>query len=328
MKGKLLFCLIPLGMGFFPSFPDRLNRLLWALFSLCQTVVAVLSLYFYFQDFSQLNEAIGRNTTIDIIGRMSHIYFGFLLAFSVLVCGYMAWRFRPIWRNWERYVWMGIGLLNLLALHVLTSRTGLLVFYGGLVTVLLWPGRKGLQKGLLIAIIAVLISLPILSYQLLPSFRQRVDVSWYDLQQYQEGDENIGDYSLAMRLVAWETGYQIFRAHPLLGVGPGDLETEMIRSAPQSFPVEKLLKNPHNQYIETAAAFGIMGLLLLLWVMLYPLKQSWLQHLPLQITFLTMIAIGMLFESLFERQVGICLYSYFVYLLPNFHLSAPKEHSP
>lgn len=319
LKGKLLFCLIPFALGFFPHFPPLLHRVMWFLYSLCQTVVAAISLYFYYLDFEQQNVAIGRNATIDIIGNMSHIYFGFLLAFSVLICGYMAWRFRPVWWKGERMLWVGLGLLNLVALHILTSRTGLLVFYGGLGTLLIWAVQSRLKKWPLIALAALFLSLPFLSYQLLPSFRQRVDVTIYDFQQYKKAEANVADYSLAMRLIAWETGGRIFQEAPLTGVGSADLEVEMLRSAPESLPKEKLLDNPHNQYIETAASFGVPGLLLLLFILLYSLRKSWLSQDYLSLTFLVMVAIALLFESLFERQVGICLYCYFVYLLPNLH---------
>jgi hypothetical protein len=89
-------------------FSRRAYRGLWYAFILSQSVVAALSLTRYFLDFDQVNEAIAKNANIDIIGNMSHIYFGLLLAISVVLGIYLIWRFVPMISSGERWV---LGLI-------------------------------------------------------------------------------------------------------------------------------------------------------------------------------------------------------------------------
>jgi O-antigen ligase len=312
-------------LDFLQAFPKSSYRVLWFFFSLSQTVVALVSLFFYFRDFQEVNEAIGNNASIDIIGNMSHIYFGFMLAFSVLLCGYLFLRFVPIVGNWEKWVWASLTLVNLICLHILTSRTGLVTFYVGLLVLTLWFVVKNQKIWLIWLAGALFLILPVLSYQLIPSFRQRIDVSIWDVQQFYYESETVANYSLAMRLYAWKTGWELFLGHPWTGVGIADIEDEMIRSGIELFPKEKLLDNPHNQYIENAAAFGVIGLLWLGWILAYSLRKSLLRQASLSISFLAMYATGMVFESLLERQVGICLLCFFVYLLLDFQNTESQQ---
>ncbi|MEL6845980.1 MAG: hypothetical protein AAFP02_22450, partial [Bacteroidota bacterium] len=83
VKGKLLFCAIPLSLRGMLGFSVRQYRGIWYGFILSQSIVAGISLFRYWQNFEKVNEAIGKNANIDIIGNMSHIYFGLLLAVSV-----------------------------------------------------------------------------------------------------------------------------------------------------------------------------------------------------------------------------------------------------
>lgn len=318
LKGKLLFCFIPLALGGMMNFSQKLYRILWYAFILSQSVVAAISILRYFRDFEQVNEAISKNANIDIIGNMSHIYFGLLLAISVVLGIYLIWRFVPIYSRGERWVLALLTLLNVVFLHILTSRTGLLTFYMGLGSIGLWLSIKNRKIWPLAALMGLATIVPVLSYQLIPSFKTRVDVTIWDIQQYQPGSQIAADYSLASRIFAWQTAAQIFSDAPIFGVGIGDIENEMRERAPSQIPVEKRLSNPHNQYLEYAAAFGVLGLLWLGAIIFFPWNNPLFRKHWLAVAFLVMYATGMVFESLLERQVGICLFCFFIYLLPDF----------
>ncbi|MEM6344141.1 MAG: O-antigen ligase family protein [Bacteroidota bacterium] len=318
VKGKVLFCFIPLALGGMLDFSAKQYRGLWLVFMLCQTTVAGISLGRYFANFEQVNEAISKNANIDIIGNMSHIYFGLLLAISVVLGLYLVWRFKPIFSSGERWFIAVLSLINLIFLHILTSRTGLLTFYVGLLSIGLWYSLKNRKIWPIALLGSLMVLAPLLSYKLIPSFKTRVDVTIWDIQQYQPGSQIAADYSLASRIFAWQTALEIFKTNPLIGVGIADIEDEMISRAPEQIQKEKRLSNPHNQYLEYAAAFGILGLCWLALALYLPWNVLQLKNHWLGVAFLVMYATGMVFESLLERQVGICLFCFFIYLLTDF----------
>jgi O-antigen ligase len=60
------------------------------------------------------------------------------------------------------------------------------------------------------------------------------------------------------------TGLLMFRAHPLLGVGPGAFEVGLQRFGPQIFGLWDYVASAHNLYIHMAAETGLVGLAALL----------------------------------------------------------------
>ncbi|MEL7531058.1 MAG: O-antigen ligase family protein, partial [Bacteroidota bacterium] len=241
VKGKLPFCFIPLALGGMLHFSKKLYRLIWYAFILSQSIVASISLGLYYADFEQVNEAISKNANIDIIGNMSHIYFGLLLAISVVLGLYLFRRFVPIFSSGERWVIAFFTLLNIVFLHILTSRTGLLTFYVGLLSIGLWYSIKNRKIWPVALLMGLMLLAPLLSYRFIPSFKTRVDVSIWDIQQYQPGSQIAADYSLASRIFAWQTALDIFKTSPLYGVGIADIEDEMISRAPSQIQIEKRL---------------------------------------------------------------------------------------
>lgn len=318
VKGKLLFCAIPLSLGGMLGFSARQYRGIWYGFILSQSIVAGISLFRYWQNFEIVNEAISKNANIDIIGNMSHIYFGLLLAVSVMLGLYLWLNFRPIWGKWERTVILIISLLNIVFLHILTSRTGLLTFYAGLFSFGGWLSWRKRRIWPILVLLTIMVAAPLLSYRFIPSFKTRVDVTFWDIQQFQPGSQIAADYSLSSRIFAWQTAWEIFLDQPLRGTGIADIEDEMRAKAPEQIPMDKRLSNPHNQYLENAAAFGWLGIIWSLAIIFMAIKIPGFGKNWLAIVFLTMCTTGMVFESLLERQVGICLFCFFVYLLPDF----------
>ena len=71
--------------------------------------------------------------------------------------------------------------------------------------------------------------------------------------------------------------------------------------------------NAHNMFFETIISVGIIGLLLLLAYFVIPLV-LWIKTKRfdmLYFSFLIMIAFNMLFESVFEVQMGIIFFCFF-----------------
>ncbi|MDX1909751.1 MAG: O-antigen ligase family protein [Bacteroidia bacterium] len=319
IRQKLPFLILPLAFGVFPRFSQRQETLLWGGFILTQTVVALLSLVIAYQDYEGLIRIVTRNSNIDIVGSVSHIYFGLFLAFSALMSLWLGVKHQPVFFRYERHLFLVLGVLNLIFLHLLTSRTGLIVVYVSGISGIIYLIFKTLHRWLGVLLLAAVVVLPVLSYQYVPSFRTRVNVTRYDLQQYQIADRDLSGHSISLRLLAWEAALYVWEQHPILGTGIADVEQDMQAAythQPQRASPSSLLTTPHNQYLEYLAGFGILGIGMLLivnWVPLFISKQKSLSFLLL--LFVIGIGVAMLFESILERQAGMTFVALFMMLL-------------
>ena len=71
----------------------------------------------------------------------------------------------------------------------------------------------------------------------------------------------------------------------------------------------------HNQYLAIAVAFGLIGLALFLFVLLYPWFSSRNRHTYLSLVFLTIMLLSMFPEDTLETQAGAMLFAFFEALL-------------
>ena len=316
---KLPYLFIPLAFALLPAFSQKQKLILWVGYCLSQLAIALFTVAGYLQDWENNIEIVKKNSALQIYGGTNHIYFGVTLALAILI-GF------NLFMNWRTYfpkgsrLWALVYVLTaVFCLHSLTSRTGLVAFYGGfIVYALAFMLKKGQWKlGLLIILLFALV--PIVSYQLIPSFKYRVDVTLWDVEYSSNEGADLNYQSVGLRFKTWECCVDVWQENPLLGVGFGDMEAELFacyEAIELKADRSKWLASAHNQYLEQLVGGGIPGLLLLLTLFLIPLwrKKVWLKD-NLIIGFLALLAAGMLTESFLERQLGINLFLVMYFLL-------------
>lgn len=120
-------------------------------------------------------------------------------------------------------------------------------------------------------------------------------------------------HSVMQRLEFWKTGLEIFREHPFVGVGTGDVQQafdrqyEMMNSP---LPKEWRLR-AHNQYITFALTFGVGGLILFLSSLLYPYSDAKNRKNLLFSFFLLAASLSFLNEDTLETQAGATFFAFF-----------------
>ena len=119
----------------------------------------------------------------------------------------------------------------------------------------------------------------------------------------------------ALRIQKWKYTLQCYLQFPLVGTGAGDFQKELLNIYRQNdfVPGFDNRFNSHNQYLQTLATLGPLGLALLLACLFLPLRWHWEDRYWLGIATILLVAASMLTESLLERQKGI----YIVGLLAN-----------
>jgi len=124
---------------------------------------------------------------------------------------------------------------------------------------------------------------------------------------------NISGHSLSMRLYYWKAGWQVFKQHFLLGVGSGDVQVEMNKIfISEQYPLEaEWFKRPHNQFINEAAALGILGLTAFVALIFVPFYRLRKKSLTLYTIWWSVMLISFMFEDTLETQAGVACFTFF-----------------
>jgi len=123
------------------------------------------------------------------------------------------------------------------------------------------------------------------------------------------------------RLAAWQCGWELFKEHPVTGVGIGDKKDELFRVYREKqfqFAI-KTRKNVHNNYLDILYSMGFVSLLLFLagWIFL-PASRFIRNRDGLAILTILTLAFAMITENYFDRSIGAMLFPFLVCLFCSF----------
>lgn len=143
---------------------------------------------------------------------------------------------------------------------------------------------------------------------------------YYNYKAY--GDPN--DNSLFLRFEFWEAAAAIIYSNPLIGVGTGDVNQAYEKQYEKlnSKLEQRWRLRAHNQYLSMGVAFGIPGIILFLFALLYPPIRNKSFRSFYFITAFLLILISMLTEDTIETQIGATIFAFF---LSFFMFRQPKQ---
>jgi len=282
----------------------------WSVFFCISISSATLgSMINYWMNYAEINVLVLQSKNVPIIGGMHHITFSVYCAFAVFVSSYLA-------LNWKiKWAWI-LAFINILGLHIITARTGLVGFYFacGILGLIYIINNKPDPKYLLLAVTMVVI-LPLAAYQFIGSFHNRVLNTIEDIKVIR--DQKDANYqSMGMRIEATKTAFRIVKKHPLIGVGFSNLSEEMYAQYEEDksilYKENQIL--PHDQFIMEAAVHGIVGLVIIILFYLFPVFSNFNKLSPLFISLWALLFFASFFECLFNRQHGVILVSLFWFM--------------
>lgn len=193
---------------------------------------------------------------------------------------------------------------------LLNAKTGLIcltLILAGAFAYLVLIQKKYLQGG--VYFVTALILVGSLNWLAPLTFKR---FQWAVKVLFEEVEPDATESTLG-RLQVWPVTLELILENPLIGVGTGDIRDELERKY-QEKDLEGLMEsklNAHNQYLQTFAALGLIGFLILFLGLLFPAIHSIKQHKPIYLMFILIIAINSLTESILEVQDGIIFYAFF-----------------
>ena len=133
----------------------------------------------------------------------------------------------------------------------------------------------------------------------------------WQIDVYKKTDD-CNNHSVVQRFEYWKTGKRILFRNFLFGVGTGDIQDEF--NTDYQLNESKLsLQNrhrTHNQFLTFAIAFGIIGFLIILIALFFPVFKLWDKDFAFMI-FLIVILLSFLNEDTLETQTGVTFFAFF-----------------
>ncbi len=312
---KLPYIALPLAFASLPKLHERkfIALLYGFIFTFFISVLIVLGNYFL--NYSTITESFLRGNTIPM--PFSHIRYTLMIVFAFFCCWFLLEEKKNLFSENEKWLQLFLLICFVLALHILSVRSSLLALYLGILFLLI--RLIVVQKKYVASLISlmILILAPYFAYKFIPSLQNKIAYMSYDFNTFRKGEvKNLSD---GMRIISMKAGIEIAKQNLWIGVGAGDLKTEMDKFYIGQYPqlAEADHKLPHNQLIWVLATTGIIGLVLFLFAFSFPLfvsgnYKNWLLvvlHLILFSSFFT--------EATLEEQIGTGFYLTFLLVLMN-----------
>ena len=256
-----------------------------------------------------------------VIRRKQH-YLGWYLSTGIAL---IIWRLLtnyPFEKKGLKYVHILLMILFFVVILLLSTRAQILgiIFMFTVGSIAYSYQKKILLKGILTTLSAMLLIGA--SLYIVPKTRERIVETYDEWKEWKYGE---GKKDTNVRVFIWKYGVEVFQENLVLGTGPGDADDdlhvkfekceEQFWSGKRNFLLSEKTYNYHNQFLQSAASLGVLGLLVLtlvfLWPFLYHRKNS------LLLLFICLSFFGFFTESMLERQAGVLFFAFmypFLYL--------------
>lgn len=290
----------------------RWIKLAW-IFLIMVFAATAWSTWQYIKDYKAIEESYLRAKSILTPLEDDHIRFSWIVSTTALLSVWMLF-IKAFYKNKTGRIILFILLTwFVIYLHMLSARTGLLTLYAMIFFASTWwVVKKAKFLSAALAIIA-LTALPVIAYLVFPTFRNRIsyikyDASFYSRSVYLEGTTD------GNRYFSIKAGIDVLNAHPLTGVGFGDIRNEtngwFKQHVPQMLESDKLL--PSSEWLIYGVGAGWPGLIIFTIIMFIPFFIK-MQRFRLPWFLLNLsLFLSFIFDIGLEVQYGVFLFSFII----------------
>ena len=209
----------------------------------------------------------------------------------------------PLYSKIGLYIAMAVLLAGVFFLQ---SKAGILVFCILAVVwfvYLLFIRSTNIAAALSVVIVVTSIGIVLHETQILSVHRIKDSIE--EVGKYTP--EHLGSSSNQIRITVWKSTLEICKKNLPWGVGTGDATDELNVNAVKKNYTNLIGHhyNAHNQYLQTLLTTGIPGIIILLTYCLYPLVISIRKRNILYQSFVLILILNILVESMFEVRAGV-----------------------
>lgn len=238
------------------------------------------------------------------------VYFSMYLTFAILIV--IEYPFKKSIVNWS------LISVFIIAIICVLNRASYLIFF---LLMLFLIFKKIKSTYIKIFTILVLIICGSVLYNFNPRIKRSIGnvETFLNNQEQEESKRNELINNIDRRILLWNEAIEVSKENYFFGLGLGDVEDELNTRFEKKKLVHLIGLNVHNQYLQALIEFGLIGLILILLMLYYLYKYSPIGHTQiLGISFIILIGINFLFESMFSRYSGLSFIIFFYCVLTNF----------
>lgn len=136
----------------------------------------------------------------------------------------------------------------------------------------------------------------------------------YGLKYQILNENNPNGHSLLQRLEYWQAGSDLLAKNFIIGLGTGDVQAAFNAHYNQtkSALTEKNRLRTHNYYITVWITFGILGIILFMWIHIEFFKNVRSAQNLIGLCFIWILLVSYLTEDTLETQVGVTFFAFFM----------------
>jgi len=208
-------------------------------------------------------------------GAYSQLFLGPIIGMSVLFYpeAYKVW-FKN--KNFSWIIYLAFGM-SIFVIAFTYARTAYLTLIIGMIVLSLIYVKN--IKYLSISMIGISIIVGIMLTH--PQVNYRVNDAINNVEQYFSNIENVSSgarqTSLGLRLEMWRASQYVIKEHPLFGIAPANfpefIEPYILKG--EVNPGIRIAGTLHNTFVEVIVSKGIIGLILILIILYYPVYIAW-----------------------------------------------------
>jgi O-antigen ligase len=330
---KLQYLAFPVIFILLPSFKERTYHNFFFFFFILVLVASFISTYYFLIiDKRELLEQYGKSKIFFTV--IDHVRFSLFVCLSIFLGIYLLVKKYAGKTSFVFWLLFTGTIFLILFLHILAVRSGLVACYTLFILLSIYfLISKHYKASIFIA--GMIIFSGLLSYNYIDTLRVRYLYTLYDLQMSENLNESGNDYSISRRILANKVALSIFSEHPVVGVGEGNIRSEIHRIYNKNYPsirYENILM-PHNQFLRQLASTGITGLLIFVVCFYYPLfyRKNY-KHIPLLVIYI-IVTLSFLVEDTLDTQLGLTFSLFFIMINLHFlkknpllNTNAEKDH--
>jgi O-antigen ligase len=270
---------------------------------------SLFSLSQYFSDIANMASVYKVSKVVPVLSFGDHIRISWATVISCLLAFYVISQTNT---QFVKVSLVGYVIFQMIFLHLLGSKTGLISLYLTLMVLSLYA-LKGKARWFLLLIFPLIVSLPLIAYKTIPSLEQRFNFIKYDYDHYIKGEYREG-LSDAVRFYSLKAGADIVKSYPLFGTGFSGLQDKTNHWYKDNIPLMPAENYflPSNQMLVYWASGGILGLIVFLTHIILPFFIPYLRKNTWFMAFFIPAVFSFMYETHLEGQLPLFVYSFFV----------------
>ncbi len=268
----------------------------------------IYSMYLYLSD------------DIHIIGSlpspfMHHMHYSLILAFTFAYL-ISEINFKGL-RERKNLFYLFFAIFTLIVLFVNKGRIGQVAILPLLFILSTWKFRLSFFKSI-VTVTLLSIFIFFVAFHLSDNFKDRVERANNEFTNFIGTDKRD---SIVCRFEMWHYASTLGKQNPILGIGTGDSIQEMTNLLGEA-EFKKLFRecglgmkyqfNPHNNFVLYFMQFGLVGLALLIFIILFQFKIAYDQNSISMALLLTVTIVGMMSTSLISMHIKYMFFYAFV----------------